>query len=641
MCGITGLFNFITDLPVSYDLLKNMTNALSHRGPDDEGIYIDPGHTIGLGHRRLSIIDIKTGHQPMSNAEGTIWIVFNGEIYNFLELRKYVRNLGYECRTNSDTEVIIHLFDAFGTEAFSRLNGIFALAIYDKAKHQLILARDCFGIKPLYYYSDNTALRFGSEIKALFQDPAIARQMDFEALNTFFTLRFNPSPQTLFKEIKKLEPGHYLVVDGCGASKSKPYTACVAKTDIKISEIEATEKYQYLLEQAVKRQMISDVPLGLFLSGGIDSAVIGSLMKKNSHNNLKTFTIGFEGAGDFNELDDARATARHIGSEHFDLILERKSYLNFFLRSFFYTEEPISETTIPALYYVSKLASEHVKVVLAGQGADEPLAGYKRYVGEHYLNKYASLLRALPLDLIMKLIPRNERLKRAAFAAQYKEEVTRFLAIYTIFTPEMKAGLFNDDTKRQISDSNSELIERIYCRTSKLNDSLSRLLFIDTRLHLPDNLLLFGDKISMANSLEMRVPFLDIELVKFLESLPAHFKLKGTKQKILHKNAVKRWLPDEIIYRKKRGFQTPMDEWLQADLAEGARIIFNHKESVCRRYFNLEFVNRLLDLHKMRKENYQRQLFLLLSFELWHRNFFDNRSGAIYGEELLSINGSR
>ncbi|MBI4652625.1 asparagine synthase, partial [Candidatus Desantisbacteria bacterium] len=346
-------------------------------------------------------------------------------------------------------------------------------------------------------------------------------------------------------------------------------------------------------------------------------------MQKHEKEKIKTFSIGFSGTGDFNELADARNSSKFIGSEHYEIELNQKEYMEFFFKSFYYTEEPIAEPTISALYYVAKLASKHLKVVLGGQGADEPLAGYYRYVGENYISKYAFLLNKLPLKTIAALIPRNERFKRAAYVSKFKSELQRFLGIYTIFTPVQKEFLFNIDVKKTINNVDDILVERLYSKTGGLNDSLSRIMFIDTRMSLSDNLLLFNDKITMANSLEMRVPFLDLELVKFLESLPSSFKLRGKTRKYIHKEAVKKWLPDKIIYRKKRGFETPMDKWLQSDLSSKAREIFNAKNSACSQYFILSNINKMIQQHQKGEENFCRHIFALLSFELWYQSFFE------------------
>ncbi len=622
MCGITGIVNFNSSSVINKEQLKQMTESLTHRGPDDDGIFINEGKTVGLGHRRLSIIDLSSGHQPMANRTGEIWIVFNGEIYNYPELKKELQQKGSNFNTNSDTEVIINLYEKYGEKEFHRLNGIFAFAIYDSRNNTIILARDHFGVKPLYYTFQNNTLIFGSEIKSIMKIPFVKKEIDFDALNNFLTLRYNPSPQTLFEGIRKLTAGHYLKFNSSHSLEIKSIWDYKPYTDNKISFNDALTEYQILLEKAVKRQMISDVPVGLLLSGGVDSAVIGKLMQDYSAERIKTFSIGFSGSGDYNELSDAKKTADFIKSDHYDLTLTKNEYLDFFVKSFYYTEEPIAEATIPALFYVSKLASRHVKVVLAGQGADEPLAGYDRYYGEKILNRYSTLLRYIAFDKIIKIIPRNEKLKRAAYSSKFNNELSRFIAIYTIFNQTVKKNIFKKEFSESISTNGEFLFKEAYDNSKNLGDSLSKILFLDTRLSLPDDLLLFGDKMTMANSLEMRVPFLDVELIKFLESLPSSFKLKGRIHKYIHKQAVKKWLPDEIIYRKKRGFATPMDEWLQNDFSDTARDLLNDSGSFSRSIYNIEAINKMIELHKKRKENFQRQIFLLLSLELWYNEFY-------------------
>jgi asparagine synthase (glutamine-hydrolysing) len=625
MCGIAGKINFNTDQPVEESLLRRMSGSVAHRGPDEDGWYLDESRRVGFAHRRLSIIDLSGGRQPMTNASRNAWVVFNGEIYNYRELRKELIDKGYQFLTRSDTEVILNLYAEYGESGFERLNGIFTFAIHDVRQRKVVLARDHFGVKPLYYMSHNGSLLFGSEIKAVLEERSYRRELDYDALNTFLTFRYNPSPGTLFKGILKLPPGHSLSVGLDGTIETRSYWRYCPVTNSRITERDAVEEYKRLLELAVSRQMVSDVPVGLFLSGGIDSAIVGYLMQRQASSPIKTFSIGFPGHGDYNELEDARASAAFIGSDHHELVLSSADYLNFLPQSYFFTEEPIAEATIPALYYVSRLAAKQLKVVLAGQGADEPLAGYHRYVGESYVGKYAPILKYLPLQSVAALLPRNERLKRAAYASSFTRELERFLGIYTIFTPEQKQRLFHPDLADKLQAVDFSSVERLYGDCGGLADSLSKLLFIDTRLSLSDNLLIFGDKMTMANSLEMRVPFLDVELVKFLESLPSTLKLKGTTGKYIHKQALRSWLPASIIGRKKRGFSTPIDEWLQGPFVDRVREIVNQPDSVCARYFNLPFVNQLLARHQSRRENYNRHILALLSFDLWHRTCFEGK----------------
>jgi asparagine synthase (glutamine-hydrolysing) len=540
-------------------------------------------------------------------------------------LKEELKRKGHDFHTTSDTEVIIYLYQQYGVEAFARMNGIFALAIYDARNRTVVLARDHFGVKPLYYAKAAESLVFGSEVKAIFASGLLERNLNFEALNSFLTFRYNPSPQTLFAGIHKLPPGHTLCMQESGSVHIERFWSYSAHTDASISEAEAITEYRRLFRSAIRRQMISDVPVGLFLSGGIDSAAIGYLMQQEAHKPIQTFTIGFEGKGDYNETADARSTARFLGTEHYEMIISKKEYLDFFFRSFFYLEEPIAQTTISALYYVSMLAARHVKVVLAGQGADEPLAGYHRYIGEKYMAEFGPFLRMLPLEAIAAVLPRYERLKRAAFASQFESEAERFLGIYTIFTPSQKRRLMLPDLFNGLNNVDLQLVKALYDQTTGLADSLAKILYVDTRMTLSDNLLLFGDKVTMANSLEMRVPFLDLEFIQFIESLPSWMKLKGRKRKYIHKKALTGWLPAELIHRKKRGFQTPMDQWLQGGFADTALKILNQPNSLAATIFNMAYVNEMVNRHRLRKENFQIHIFALLSLELWYQTFFLGR----------------
>lgn len=622
MCGIAGVVD--TSGKLNKSLLEKMSEVIRHRGPDDNGVYFDREKGVGFVHRRLSIIDLKSGHQPMYSYDNSCVITFNGEIYNYKNINAELLKEGMKFRTNSDTETILNVYLKQGIAGFNLLNGMFAFAIYDKKKNKVILARDNFGVKPLYYSFTTDGLTFGSEIKAILENKDYKPELDYTAFNSFLTYRYNPSPQTLFKNIFKMKSGEYLEYNLDGSYSLNFFDKSKPEIDYAIKEADAVEEYSRLLENSVGRQLTGDVPVGLFLSGGIDSAVLGHFMEKEIKENYDSFTIGFTGQGSYNEINDANYSAEVIGSKNYTRTLSKVEYINFFQKSFYYLEEPVAEATVPALYYLSQLASAHVKVVLAGQGADEPLAGYRRYYGESKISKYQSLLNLLPLNLLSELLPRNERLKRASYASQFINEIERFLAIYTIFTPEQKNQLLKDDVKNKMSDEDLDLLRPLYSRTEKLDDSLSKILFIDTRMKLSDDLLMFGDKMTMANSLEMRVPYLDKELVNFLETLPSDLKLRGSKHKYIHKKAAAKWLPQGIINRKKMGFETPMDEWLQGSFADDAKIIFNDKNSASRNFFNLEYLNNMIDLHKSGKENYLRHIFALLSFEMWYKTFFEN-----------------
>ena len=615
MCGIAG--------SVNCKLTKESIDLIHHRGPDSQAlIEIEMGNNhLFFGHTRLSIQDLsEAGAQPMFTDCGNYCITFNGEIYNHKELRQRLSDVKF--KGQSDTETILYYLKQFGIEGVKDFNGIFAFSFFDRAKGKLYLVRDWFGTKPLYYYLNGNKLLFSSEIKVILNNPEYKKDIDETALNSFLTFRYNPAPQTLYKDIKKLEAASYLEFNLDGTVKYTDYWPKVQKINNDITEEEALVEYRRLLDQSVKRQLLSDVPVGLLLSGGLDSAVLGKLMSEKSSYQIKTFTVGFEGKGNYNELDDARITSQLINSEHHEIYMEKDTYMNYFYKSFFHTEEPIAEPTIPALYYLSNLASQHVKVVLSGQGADEPMAGYKRYKGEKFISDYRKILSMLPLSLASTLFPNNSTIDRGIYSAKFKDELDRFIAIYTLFTPDLKGKLYQGGLQDQIGMDQKFLFQKAFDRTDKNADSLSKLLFLDTRTMLPDNLLLFNDKLTMANSIENRVPYLDIDLVNYLETLPIHLKLKGQMGKYIHKKASEAWLPKSIIHRKKRGFETPVGDWFKSELSDSLTDLIDSSDSLSRKYFNVPFIKDMIQQHRTMKRDYKKQLFILLSLELWHSSFF-------------------
>ena len=616
MCGIAGCINS--------SLKKEDIDQLKHRGPDYQSIIKTSfgRNIVFFGHTRLSIIDLSTaGNQPMYSTCGKYCIVFNGEIYNHLSLRKKLS--GVDFKGGSDTETLLYYLREYGIKGIKDFNGIFSFAFLDKVKEKLYLVKDFFGVKPLYYYLKDNKLIFGSEIKIIKNNRDYKKEIDLDALNSFLTFRYNPSPKTLFKDIHKLEAATYLEYSANGKVRFCNYWSKNQKVDVSITESEAITEYKHLLDQAVERQMLSDVPVGLLLSGGLDSAVLGQLMAKKSSQKINTFTVGFEGKGNFNELDDAHETANFIGSTHHETFMNREEYMNCFYNSFYHTEEPIAEPTIPALYFVSKLASQHVKVVLSGQGADEPMAGYKRYRGEKILSDYRWLFSKIPTGIASIIFPNSASIERGLYSAKFDNELDRFIAIYTLFTPDMKKALLKPDLQNYIAKEQGSLFERNYNLTDPKADSLSRLLFLDTRSMLPDNLLLFNDKMTMANSIENRVPYLDIDLINFLETLPIQFKLNGRLTKYVHRKAAEEWLPGHIINRKKRAFETPVGEWFKDELSKTLIELVESPASLSRVYFNKEGIRKMINLHIKRKKDYKKHLFILLSLELWYKNFYE------------------
>jgi asparagine synthase (glutamine-hydrolysing) len=625
MCGICGIFDFKGN-PIDREIVRQMKSAIVHRGPDGEGEFFDK--EVGLGHRRLSIIDVDGGSQPIGNEDNSIQVVFNGEIYNFIELREELQKYGHQFRTHSDTEVIVHAYEQWGIQCVKRFNGMFAFALWDSNKRELFLARDHLGIKPLYYITLGNQLLFASEIKALLQHKSCPRVVDMDALAELFTFRYVPSPKTLFKNIMKLPPAHTLVVSRSGIrierfwdwepSERKAY-----------KEVDLIEEYQDLLEDAVKLQLRSDVPLGLFLSSGVDSGMLLAIMSKHTSKAVQTFTIGFEDGEKTNEVEGAKDLAQMFGADHYHQILGPSDYIDYYERYMWDLEEPVGNETAAAFYFVAKLTSQHVKVALTGQGADEPWAGYDRHKGAKLSGMYSQLPSIITNNFasLISMVPgRMERLKRGVVSLSEPDTLTRFAKIYSFFSAEMKGHLYTGALKQTFEGDHYDTrhaLSRLQNNVKHL-DPLTQMLYIDTRANLPDDLLMVGDKTSMANSLEARVPFLDYRLVQFVESLPPALKLNGINGKYLHKKAAEKWLPKEIVHRKKKGFANPIENWFRVGMKDYVEECLLSSDSAMGRYFNQDYIRKILELDRSGKEQYRRQIYLLVSLELWHRKFISS-----------------
>ena len=622
MCGICGVFTF-SGAPVDRALIERMASLIQHRGPDGTGSFISG--RIGLGHRRLSIIDLAGGSQPISNEDGTLQVVFNGEIYNFIELREELIKKGHHFKTESDTEVILHGYEEWGEECVNKFNGIFAFALWDAKLERLFLSRDHLGVKPLYYLRVGELFGFSSEIKALLVVPGCPKEVDLRALGELFALRYVPSPDTLFRDIRKLPPAHYMVVDAAGVMV-KRFWKWVPRASAEVKEAELIEAYQELLEDAVRLQMRSDVPVGLFLSSGIDSGALLAMMSQHSTKPIHTFTIGFEQGEESNETDDARRMANNFGADHTEMIVGPRDYQNYYDRYLWDLEEPVGNESAAAFYFVSLIASRKVKVALTGQGADEPWAGYNRYIGIKLSEMYKELPRFVTRRMILPIIERfgkDERLRRGVVALDEPDVLTRLVKIYSFYNAEMKAKLFQPWVAQQVSADGQDAraaLRRLQSDVEGL-DSLSQMLYIDTRASLPDDLLMVGDKTSMANSLEARVPYLDYRLVEFIESLPASMKLRGFQGKYLHKKALQKWLPIEVIRQKKKGFANPVQQWLRDSMKHYVNECLLSDRAAVRRYFNQDYIKQLVADHELGRQNYLRHIYLLISFELWHQRF--------------------
>ncbi|MGI9212363.1 MAG: asparagine synthase (glutamine-hydrolyzing), partial [Methylococcaceae bacterium] len=563
MCGLCGIYN--PGRNIEEDVLNRMTHIMHHRGPDGYGTWSDTG--IGLGHRRLSIIDAKGGQQPWLSDDRSIVLVYNGELYNYPELKNRLVNYGHVFHSASDTEVLLRAYEHWGIDCVLHLNGMFAFAVWDQSQRRLLLARDHLGIKPLYYTQREGCLVFASEIKSLLQTGWCTASLDLDALSLLFSFRFVPSPRTLFSGIYKLPPGHRLVVTDKGLVLDRYWTW---KPTIRATwnEQDLADEYAVRLAQAVKRQLRSDVPVGLFLSSGVDSATLLALMSQNTTQPVQTFTLGFTDNASNSELSDAARLACLYGAEHHQRLITAQDYLHYFERYINDLEEPVAHEPAPAFYFLAGLAANTMKVVLSGQGADEPWAGYDRHRGLSLSRWYSSLpvwlthfiaqtAGRIPLPL--------ERLKRGLSSLSEPDLTARLAGSYSFFSADLKQGLYRGRLKALHETGHirsTDLIHQWQTGITHL-DPLSQMLYMDTRSSLPDDLLMVADKTSMAHSLEVRVPYLDYQLIEFIESLPVHLKMRVMTGKYLHKKAVSRWVPHEVTHRRKKGFSHPVDTWLR------------------------------------------------------------------------------
>ncbi|MEM4396770.1 MAG: asparagine synthase (glutamine-hydrolyzing) [Candidatus Woesearchaeota archaeon] len=622
MCGIFGVFNFSGKNSIDKILFEKATNSLQHRGPDGEGFYYDDENALGFGHRRLAIIDLVRGDQPMCNEDGSIWIVFNGEIYNFLDLKDELIKKGHYFKTNSDTEVIIHAYEEYGYEFPNKLNGIFSFAIWDRNRKLLYLARDHFGVKPLYYYNDGTTFIFASEYKAILSYKDVNRDIDVSSLFTCLKYRIVPPPNTLLKKIKKLGAAHYLILNSKGEIQIKKYYSkklqiCNGKS---FNEFKEMLEFQY--ELAIKRQMIADVPIGLSLSGGVDSATILSLMSKYSNGKVKCYTVGFEGGNlEDNEINKASYLAKLYGAEFNSYTITESDYFNFLEKYIWHLEEPVGNESAIAYYFVAKLAKGNVKVLLNGQGADEPFAGYDRYIGIYHLAKNNFYTRPL-LNFIIKLPISNDRkfqINKLIEISKAPDEYEKLKIVYSLINREVFENILNIN-----KISFHDLLDKHLRQTinSNINGSIvEKMFYYDMFSSLSENLLLAEDKMAMAASIEARVPFLDVELVETALSIPARYKIGFTSGKVIHKKVCENYLPKEIVYQRKIGFNNPVSKWLKGKLGEMLLDLINSDNSITKNYLNKNIILKMIKEHEEDQSNYEKFLFLLLSIEQWNKIF--------------------
>lgn len=625
MCGIAGILNLGSQEPVGIDAVAVMCQALRHRGPDDEGVFLDGN--FGMGMRRLSIIDLFTGRQPIPNEDASVWTVFNGEIYNFLTLRSELVSKGHLFRTNTDTEVIVHLYEEYGTDFVRHLAGMFAIALWDKPRQRLVLARDRLGIKPLFYAADSRRLLFGSEIKALLRVGA-RRDIDFQALHDYLSLNYIPGPRTIFAAVSKLPPAHLLVCEkGKVAVRSYweiPYPGDAAPGRRR-SEQSACEELGGLLRAVVRQHLISDVPLGVFLSGGIDSSSLVALMSEVSGQSIRTFSIGFEESS-YNELGCAREVARRFGTEHHEMLV-RPNAVELLPELIRFFDEPFGDSSAIPVYCVSKLASKQVKVALSGEGGDEVFAGYETYAA----CRVAQLYQRLPDVLAGRIIPAVvRRLPVSHRKVSFDYKAKRF--VDGALLPPLEAHywwkvLFTEDAKAALYANGMDGFEdpmRLYRDVydcCPANDIISRLQHVDLKVYLPDDILVKADRMSMANSLELRVPFLDHRVVEFAASLPPRLKLRRLTKKYILRHAMSRLLPPKILRGKKRGFNVPIPIWLCRELRPVVEEALSAKKLIETGIFNPAPVAALVQDHWTKRADHSRNIWALLVFMLWYQEY--------------------
>jgi asparagine synthase (glutamine-hydrolysing) len=637
MCGICGKLEFDPEATVAARLLKHMAGAIVHRGPDDEGYYVKG--QIGLGFRRLSIIDLSGGHQPLANEDDSIWIVFNGEIYNYLELRALLLNKGHVFKTQSDTEVIVHLYEEYGRDCVQKLRGMFAFAIWDSVKRTLFLARDRVGIKPLYYYLDENFLSFGSEMKALLVDPAVRRDIDPAMIDRFLTYYYVPGSATLLRNFNKLEPGHWLVVqDGKVQIKSYWDIDFQPADDHKSAE-DLERQVVTLLDDTVQLHMISDVPVGFLLSGGVDSTAMLSLASKKTDKPISSYTIGFSHPGVVDERPYARLAAKRFGSKHHEISISAREFASFLPEYVWYMEEPVCEPASVALYYVSKLARQYVKVLISGEGGDEAFGGYHNYRNMIWLEKIKTALGPLRgmagqgMQLIgdisdSRVLKKYAPLMNASLDEHY---LSRNSSPFQYFNTTPSA-IYTAEMSRRVDKFQSSEVTRSLLSLRSGDGPLEKMLYVDTKTWLPDDLLIKADRMTMANSIELRVPFLDHKVLEFAARLPGNQKVRGRQMKYLLKKALAKHVPKEILHRRKVGFPNPSVSWLAHDLKDVVSDILLDSKSISRGYFRKEAVEMLIQRNS-RSSRYTAEIFSLVVLELWHRTFIDQ-------QETLSKLGS-
>ena len=626
MCGIVGIVRN-DGKSIDEELLARMNNAIRHRGPDDDGFYVNG--SVGLAMRRLAIIDLKGGAQPIHNQDRTSWIVFNGEIYNYLELREKLEKLGHTFYTNSDTEAIVHAYDQFGADCPKHLRGMFAFAIWNERTQELFLARDRVGKKPVLYAHVNGQLIFGSEFSALLLHPDVSRDIQPEALDYYLSFMCIPAPLTAYRAIRKLEPGHWLRWRH-GEIELQRYWQPDFTKKVELSEEEAGERTVEILRDAVRVRLMSEVPLGAFLSGGIDSSAVVALMSQESSERVKTFSIGFD-EQDFSELHHARRIAEHVGAEHHEFIV-RPDALEVLPTLVEHYGEPYADSSAVPTYYVAKETRKHVTVALNGDGGDESFAGYERYIAMGLTEKYRrvpSFLRESVIKETVNLIPssplKRSRVKSAKrlLDAVALPRVDRYARWVSVFNDQTKQPLYSDRFREQTQAADATGILAEWFKRANGIGVVDAMLLTDQMTYLPNDLLVKVDIATMAVSLEARSPFLDHHVIEFAASLPQNLKLRRLTSKYLLKKVLRKLLPSENLKRRKMGFGVPVGHWFRGKMQPFLREVLLSEKALRRGLFKPDEVRQLIELHVRGERDYSQQLWTLLMLELWFNRFID------------------
>ena len=638
MCGIHGIYRF-DGHAVAPEMLSTMGNVTRHRGPDDEGMHIDG--SCGIAMRRLSIIDLAGGHQPLSNVDQTLWLVCNGEIYNYRELRAELQAKGYHFKTGSDSEVLLHLYDAEGDDFVLRLNGMFDFALWDVRRRRLLIGRDRIGVKPLYVMQDGQRLAFATEAKALLALPGVSTELNRSVVASYLHLGYVAAPDCIFKGIRKLPPATLLVVES-GQVREWRYWRLPERIDQGLSEREWVERVRVQLEQSVRMQMVSDVPIGAFLSGGVDSSAVVGFMAKHSPQPIRTYAIGFTGGEAealYNELPYARRVAELFGTQHREIVV-RPDVVSLLPKLLWHMDEPLSDTSFITTFLVSEFARQDVKVILSGVGGDELFGGYRRYLGEHYAQQYrrlpgwlrrsaASIAGRLPADRHSGLL-NTLRLAKGFLASAEMNADDRYRSYLQVLDRETVSELL-----MQPDAAKNDPLEVAFAGAGT-QDALNRMFAVDAETQLPDDLLMLTDKMSMAVSLECRVPLLDHQLVELAASMPAAIKVRGGRLKHVLKESLSDLLPNDILDRKKRGFGTPMGAWLKKELAPLLRRLLAPDVVQRRGLFRQPVVDRLVADHEANRIDGTDALLALMNLEIWSRIYLDHREPSDVASELKS-----